>query len=61
LIVQSSNFSQVAGWKNSALLEQNFSLSPVEPTLALLCVGSTGEWFCRLLGFLGFLLVAQVH
>jgi len=37
------------------------AVSSVESTLALLCVGSTGEWFCRLLGFLGFLLVAQVH
>ena len=27
------------------MLGQDFSLPPVEPTLAFLCVGSTGEWF----------------
>ena len=61
LIVQSSSFSKIAGWKNPVLLGQDFSLSPVEPTLALFCVGSTGEWFFHVLGFLGFSVVAPVH
>jgi len=61
LIVQSSSFSKIAGWKNPVLLWQDFSLSSVEPTFALFCVGSTGEWFFHVLGFLGFSVVAPVH
>jgi len=52
--LQSTRFPKNTGWKNSALLGHDFSLLPVEPTLAFLSVGSTGEWFCHLLGFLGF-------
>ena len=51
LIVQLSSFSKIAGWKNPVLLWQDFSLSSVEPTFALFCVGSTGEWFFHVLGF----------
>ena len=61
LIVQSLSFSKFAGWKNPILLGQDFSLSPVEPTLTFFCVGSTGEWSFHVLGFLGFSVVAPVH
>ena len=61
LIVQSSSFSKFAGWKNPVLLGQDFSLSPVEQTITFFCVGSTGEWICHVLGFLGFSVVAPVH
>ena len=61
LIVQSSSFSKITGWENPVLLGQDFSLSPVEPTLTFFCVGSTGEWSFHVLGFLGFSVVAPVH
>jgi len=52
LIIQSSGFPKFAGWKNSVLLGQDFSLVPVEPTLVFRVVGSTGEVKAGLLGFL---------
>ena len=42
-------------------LGQDFSLSPVEPTLTFFCIGSTGELSFHVLGFLGFSVVAPVH
>ena len=42
-------------------LGQDFSLSPVEPTLTFFCVGSTDEWSFHVLGFLEFSVVAPVH
>ena len=46
--------SQEHGLEKLCSARAGFSLLPVEPTLAFLSAGSTGEWFCHLLGFLGF-------
>jgi hypothetical protein len=43
LILQSSSFPKVAGCETPVLLGLGFSLSPVEPTLEIKIVGSTGE------------------
>ena len=47
-------FFQRSRAEKPVLLGQDFSLSPVEPTLAFFYVGSTGEWINHVLGFLGF-------
>ena len=61
LILQSLRFPKVAGWKNRFWARTDFFLSPVKPTLVIWCVGSTGEYVFRTLGFSAFRLVAPVH
>ena len=60
LIRKSSCFQKSAGWKNSVLLGQVFSLSSVEPTLVFFCVGSTDEWVFCMFGFSALRLIAPV-
>ena len=61
LIFQSSSFGSSREENRVSGLGQDFSLSPVEPTLTFFCIGSTGEWSFHVLGFLGFSVVAPVH
>ena len=60
LIAKSSRFPKNAGWKNVSGLEQSFSQHRLNRRFENTHIGSTGEWICHLLGFLGFSLVAPV-
>ena len=61
LIAKSSSFPKNAGWKNVSGLEQSFSQHRLNRHFENTQVGSTGEWFCHVLGVLGFSVVAPVH